>query len=80
MATTAFHSIGLETLRRSEDRFARRGFLARLTRLLENWRAADEERVLARFAGWRWCDSTEREIIDALSASERRKHGFGVED
>ncbi|MGO9008114.1 MAG: hypothetical protein ACLQIQ_07600 [Beijerinckiaceae bacterium] len=77
MATTAFHSVGLETLRRSEDRFARRGFRALLRSLLENWRAAEEERVLARFAGWRWCDSTERQIIDALSASERRTYRFG---
>jgi hypothetical protein len=35
--------------------------------LIQNWRMASERRVLRRFAGRRWCDSTEREVNDALS-------------
>ena len=34
--------------------------------LIENWRKARERRVLRRFAGRRWCDSTERQVNDAL--------------
>ncbi len=76
MATTTFHSVGLATLRRSEDRLARPGFLAQLKAMLENQRSARERQVIARFAGRRWCDSTEQELIDALSGAERSPNWF----
>jgi hypothetical protein len=76
MATTAFHSAGLVTLRRSEDRFARPGLSAQLASWVQHWRSAHERRVVARFAGCCWCDSTERQIIDALSGAERGPNWF----
>ncbi len=69
MATTAFHSVGLERLRRSEDRFARPAFSAMLASWVQNWRTAHERRVMERFAGCRWCDSIERQLNDALGGS-----------
>jgi hypothetical protein len=71
MSTTAFHSAGLATLRRSEDRFARPGILAQFATLFKKRRVADETRVLVRFAGQRWCDATERQMVDTLNGSER---------
>lgn len=76
MATTAFHSAGLATLRRSSDRLARPSFLAGLLAQLKAFFPAssvpNEQRVLARFAGQRWCDATEQQMLDALGGSDRR--------
>jgi hypothetical protein len=71
MSTTAFHSAGLAALRRSEDRFARPGILGQLATWFKSQRTADETRALARFAGQRWCDATERQMVGTLSGSER---------
>jgi hypothetical protein len=71
MATTAFNTPRAETLRAAAKRPAASGFAAHLAALRTRWRANAEKRALARFAGTRWCDATEREIIDALSKDER---------
>jgi hypothetical protein len=67
MATTAFTSTRTEALQRPTVS----GFAAHVAALRINWRAHEEKRALARFAGTRWCDATEREMIHALSDSER---------
>jgi hypothetical protein len=53
-----------------------RGLAARLAAIVERWRAAREGRVVARFAGRRWTDSTEREMLDALCDFDRRRDPF----
>jgi hypothetical protein len=75
MATTAFHSAGLATLRRSSDRLARPsllvGFLAQLKAFFPASSTLNEQRVWARFAGQRWCDATEQQMLNALGDSDR---------
>jgi hypothetical protein len=50
----------------------RRGLAA----IVERWRTARERRIAARFAGRRWTDSTEREMLDALCDFDRRRDPF----
>ena len=76
MATTAFNSAGLAMLRGGTDKFARPMFFGQLAALSARLRTNKEKRVLARFAGNRWCDSTERQILDALGESGRATHWF----
>ncbi len=77
MATTAFHSAGLATLRRSSDRLARPSllvsFLAQLKVSFRASSAPNEQRVLARFEGQRWCDATEQQMLNALGGSDHGK-------
>jgi hypothetical protein len=70
MATTAFNSPRADALRPTAPG-PTSGFAAHLAALRMNWRAHEEKRALARFAGTRWCDATEREILHALGESER---------
>lgn len=73
MATTAFNAAGMATIRRSADRLARPSILAQIGAFFARMRVDDETRVAARFAGQRWCDTTERKLIDALGESN---HGI----
>jgi hypothetical protein len=73
MATTAFHSAGLATLRRSPDRLAQPRFLTRLKAFFSQ-RSPEEERLLIRFAGQRLCDATERQLLDTVEGSGRSRN------
>ena len=54
----------------------RRGLAARLATIVEGWREARERRIAARFAGRRWTDATEREMLDAMCDFDRRRDPF----
>ena len=60
----------------SGDRTPKPGLIATLAAILEHGRSARERRILARFAGRRWCDSVERQVTDALGNFDRRKDPF----
>ena len=70
MATTAFTSTRAEAVHAAAKRPTTSGFAAHLAALRASWRAHEEKRILANFAGARWCDATEREMIGALSNNE----------
>lgn len=74
MATTAFNSAGVATIRRSADRLARPSIPAQIGAFFARMRGDDEARVVAQFAGQRWCDTTERKLVDALGESNHGVH------
>ena len=74
MATTAFHSAGLTTLRSSPDRLAQPSVLARLKAFFSKQNTSEQERLLGRFAGQRLCDATERQLLDTLDGSGRSRN------
>ena len=74
MATTAFHSAGLATLRNSTDRLARPSLLAQLKTLFRNALAPREYHISPRLAGQRWCDATEHQMLDELGGAEHKSY------
>jgi hypothetical protein len=68
MATTAIHSGELTTRRERAAEPVHTGLLARIAAFFAPSHSIEEERVLARFAGQRWCDATERQLSGALSS------------
>lgn len=68
MATTAIHATELATRQNNADTATRSGFIAKMRAFLTNWRLAAERRHFDRMAGQRWCDATERQLLDSFSA------------
>jgi hypothetical protein len=47
----------------------RRGFFAHLSDIFKSRSAAAERRAVHRFSGQRWCDATERQMLDSFIAT-----------
>ena len=69
MVTTASHTAGLATRRHGAAAGAWPAFLSQLPGIFKKSESAAERRIARHLAGQRWCDATERQLLDSVIAT-----------
>ncbi len=67
MVTTASHAAGLATRRHGAGLWP--AFLSQFPGIFRKSESSAEWRMSRRLAGQRWCDATERQLLDSLIAT-----------